>query len=233
MKLLISPCEFDALRSQDNVPCECYKCNGTFYATKSRLRRAINTGQTYQAKYCSIKCMSEADRTRVSLSCTTCNSAFTKLPKEIKKTKNHFCSKSCAATYNNAHKAHGTRRSKLEAWLEEQLQALYPMMEFHFNRKDAINAELDIYIPSLKLAFELNGLFHYEPIFGADKLAQIQNNDQRKYAACYEAGIEMCWIDVSHQKYFKPATAKKYLDIIHELIQEKVAPREIESLSDR
>lgn len=211
MKLLIPQSEFDALSGKDNVPCKCYNCDGTFYATKSNLKRAINTGQTYQAKYCSIKCMGEADRTRISLSCTTCNSVFTKLPKEIKKTKNNFCSRSCAATYNNTHKTHGTRRSKLEAWLEQQLPALYPSLEFHFNRKDAINAELDIYIPSLKLAFELNGLFHYEPIFGPEKLAQIQTNDERKFQACLENGIELCLIDVSTMNYFKPNKAIQYL----------------------
>lgn len=103
-------------------------------------------------------------------------------------------------------------------WLEQQLPTLYPSLEFHFNRKDAINGELDIYIPSLKLAFELNGVFHYEPIFGQDKLQQIQSNDQRKHAACYEAGIEMCWIDVSSMVYFKASNAMKYLTIIGSII---------------
>ena len=36
-------------------------------------------------------------------------------------------------------------RSKLEKWLEEQLIKMYPNLEIHFNRKDAINSELDIY----------------------------------------------------------------------------------------
>lgn len=146
-----------------------------------------------------------------------------KLPSEIKKSPNHFCSSSCAATYNNTHKTHGTRRSKLEIWLEQKLPSLHPSLEFHFNRKDAINSELDIYIPSLKLAFELNGIFHYEPIFGPEKLSQIQNNDQRKHAACYESGIEMCWIDVSSFKKFKKERAEKYLNIITEIINKKLS----------
>lgn len=120
--------------------------------------------------------------------------------------------------YRNANKIQGVRRSKLEAWLEQQLLALYPLLEFHFNRKDAINSELDIYIPSLKLAFELNGIFHYEPIFGSEKLGQIQNNDQRKHQACNERGIELCLIDTSSLKYFKPEKAKKYLSIITSII---------------
>ena len=68
------------------------------------------------------------------------------------------------------------------------------------------------------MAFELNGIFHYEPIYGEEKLDKIQNNDERKFAACREAGISLCIIDTSSQKYVKPNTSKKYLDIIIEII---------------
>ena len=80
---------------------------------------------------------------------------------------------SCAATYNNKNKTHGTRRSKLECFIEKKLSELYPDLTIHYNQKDTINSELDIYIPSFKLAFELNGIFHYEPIYGEEKLNQI------------------------------------------------------------
>ena len=99
--------------------------------------------------------------------------------------------------------------------------SLYPSLEFHFNRKDAINAELDIYIPSIKLAFELNGIFHYEPIYGPKKLAQIQNNDQRKYQTCIEHGIELCLIDVSTFKHFKEKGAMMFLAVIRNIIDQK------------
>ena len=76
---------------------------------------------------------------------------------------------------------------------------------------------------SLKLAFELNGIFHYEPIYGKKKLAQIQNNDSRKFQACIENNIEFCLIDVSQLKYFKPQNAQKFLDIITSIINLKLA----------
>lgn len=59
---------------------------------------------------------------------------------------------------------------------------------------------MDIYIPVLSLAFELNGIFHYEPIYGEGKLLSIQNNDDRKFQACLEHDIELCIINSSEQK---------------------------------
>lgn len=148
--------------------------------------------------------------------CASCGKQVRRTLSATKRCKSDrvFCNRSCSTRYNNCHKNHGTRRSKLEAWIESELVKLYPSLEFHFNQKDAINSELDIYVPSLKLAFELNGIYHYEPIHGAEKLATIQNNDSRKLQACVERGISFCTIDTSASKSFKPERDRKYLDII-------------------
>ena len=157
------------------------------------------------------------------ITCTECSKKVKRAPNQIKKSRNSFCSSICAATYNNRYKTHGTRRSKLESYLETQLTLLYPSLEIHFNRKDTINSELDIYIPSLNLAFELNGIFHYEPIFGPNKLISIQNNDNRKFQACLEKEIELCIINSSNQKYFNAKSSLRYLEIIATLINKKLA----------
>jgi hypothetical protein len=96
------------------------------------------------------------------------------------------------------------------------------LLDFHFNRKDAINSELDIYIPSLKLAFELNGIFHYQPIYGPEKLAQIQNNDTRKGQACLERGIELHTIDNCSMKRFNENKAIIFYNIINDIIEKKM-----------
>ncbi len=195
---------------------KCDQCSIIFPRTKKDIISANR--QKCNSQFCSLKCAGDAGSTKQKVTCKQCSIWFSKTPYEIKEHPNHFCNSSCAATYNNTHKTKGTRISKLEIWLSEKLPKLYPSLEFHFNRKDAINSELDIYIPSLKLAFELNGIFHYEPIFGKEKLAQVENNDQRKFQACIENNIELCTIDVSSLKYFKENNAQPYLDIIINVI---------------
>ena len=100
---------------------------------------------------------------------------------------------------------------------------MFPSLEIHFNKSEAISSELDIYVPSLNVAFELNGIFHYEPIYGVDKLERIQENDQSKTKACHEAKIDLCVIDTSAQKYVKPKTSQKYLDIIVKIINDRLS----------
>lgn len=151
--------------------------------------------------------------------CVNCQKKYT-----IKSRKDKFCSRSCAAKYNNANKLYGYRRSKLEMFVECKLIEFYPKLEFHFNRKDTIKSELDIYIPSIKLAFELNGIFHYEPIYSKEQLKSIQNNDDRKFQACLERGIELCIIDASKQKKFNEKTSQQYIDIIFDIINKHIQP---------
>lgn len=192
----------------------CIFCNQYFDAENKYLKRG-------HAKYCSKICSNASKVSRVDTRCFQCEKPISVVLSTKKE--HNFCTKSCAATYNNRNKKFGTNRSKLEIWLEKELTGAYPELEFHFNRKNAINSELDIYIPKLKLAFELNGLFHYEPIFGPDKLSQIQNNDSRKYQACLERQIELCIIDTSQLKNFKEQRAKQYLDIINQVVSRKLS----------
>ena len=207
--------QFNSAKSTDFLPMQCEHCLTPFNRAKKDIKRAL-LGTKSEINFCSISCKMSYRSPSQLVNCTNCEKPFKKYPFEIKKSKsgNHFCSSSCAATFNNKNKSTGTRRSKLEAWLESQLITLYPSLDFHFNKKDAINSELDIYVPALRLAFELNGIFHCEPIYGQDKLDQIQANDELKFKACAENNITLCMIDTSKQKYFKESTSKQFLDII-------------------
>ncbi len=218
MRPLYSQEEFDSARGVDVLPLECYTCGGEFAAPKTDILRGMREPRRVK-KYCSRKCAV----TKISVTCVNCGEYFYRVPNQLKKYKNSFCSKSCSATHGNKHKTHGTNRSKLEMWLGEQLGVLYPDLSIDFNKSDTIKHELDIYIPSLNLAFELNGIFHYEPIFGKDKLDKTRKTDSSKSKACIDNEIDLCVIDTTGQKYFKPKTSQKYLNILVEVINGRIA----------
>jgi hypothetical protein len=217
--------EFEHAKSRKKLPLKCHNCEKTFYKSKNLIMLDLSHNRSKDRKhsgFCSQKCAHDFLYTPTIVKCKQCGKEFKKMPNQIKKYPNHFCCQSCSAIYNNSHKTKGTRVSKLEKWLQSVLSKTYPNLEIHFNRKDAINGELDIYVPALKVAFELNGIFHYEPIYGIDKLSSIQTNDNRKMQACLENGIELCVIDSSSLSYFKEKNAIKYFDIIKNIIDLKL-----------
>lgn len=194
-----------------NIKCE--QCGIEFYKTAYEQKRT-------KRNFCSFDCWTLFQYERKEVECKKCGILFAKRQSEINKTKNNFCSKSCAASYNNTHKTYGTRRAKLEVFLEEQIKEHYPELELICNQKTAIESELDFYFPQLRFAIELNGITHYEPIYGADKFEKIQNNDKRKVIACYEKGIELAIVDTSSCSYLSANNKEKYKNLIFGLIDQ-------------
>jgi len=70
----------------------------------------------------------------------------------------------------------------------------------------------------LKLAIEIQGIFHYQPVFGEEKFNSIQKNDAKKRKKCEELGIKLVEIDTRDQQQFSIESSKKYVDIVLELI---------------
>ena len=224
--------EYNQAKNNDLLKIICKTCKTEFLKNKKKVYFALNKMGSMTCDYCCKQCQTVAQTTSIVKPCGNCgNLVIRNISSSKTKSGNVFCTHSCSATYSNTHKTTGCRRSKLEKWLERRLTELYPELDIHFNRKDTIKSELDIYIPALKTAFELNGIFHYEPIYGSDKLNQIQNNDSRKIQTCLEQGIELCIIDITDMKHFRPQSAQKYLDIIVNLIV--VGGAEIESALKR
>lgn len=222
--------EYLLAKSSDYLLFECEYCCSEFKKQKrflkSYIKQKLNNPKARigSIRYCSKKCEYEKRKSYIiEKECNFCGVLIFTKNHLIKKSKsgNMFCSSSCSAKYNNTHKSKGYRRSKMEIWIEDELKKKYNF-QIVFNGKETINSELDIYIPSLKLAFELNGIFHYEPIYGVDKLNSIRNNDDRKFQACLEDKIELCILDVSGSKKFKPERDRKYLEIIEEIIESKL-----------
>ena len=200
---------------EKNNNCICDVCKIEYYKPTTELKR-------WKKNFCSKKCMGIDYSKSEEVECAQCQKIFLKKAKEIKRSKNHFCSRSCSASYNNTHKQYGVRRSKLESYLENVIKEKYPDLEMICNSKSLIESELDFYFPQLNFAIELNGIVHYEPIYGEDKFEKIQNNDKRKVIACYEKDIELAIIDTSSCSYLSENNKIKFKNIVLGLLQKVI-----------
>jgi len=176
----------------------CSHCGQLF----SKLVKHINECKKLNLRvFCSSSCRFLADKE--VLNCTNCGKEIYRTSST--KSKNNFCSQSCAATYNNLHKSYGFRRSKLELFLESQLRNDFPDLEFYCNTKQLAGIELDFYFPSLNLAIEVNGPTHFKPIYGLQKFNRIQQLDQLKKQACLSASVNL--LIVSNLELFTSVNA--------------------------
>lgn len=204
---------FDALRNIDEIQLCCSVCHKNYKRLKRNILRRYNTFNTYPM-FCSDKCRASTQSKEIEVTCLTCDTSFYKKNSQVKKTDKHFCSNSCRATYFNINKSTGFNRSKIEFYLEEKLKEDFKNLNILFSNRTVIGKELDIYVPDLNLAFEIQGIFHYEPIFGQKKLEQIQKNDLEKINKCYQENIELIHIDCSKQKQFDEKSSEIFLQQI-------------------
>jgi hypothetical protein len=215
--LLLPGQELSLMKSRDAVRLECEHCHAIFVKEKHFVQ-AVLRGENYRSrlKFCSSLCSNISRKTAKIIKCGNCGKETCRLLNQLRKSKSgkSFCSHSCAGIYSNTHKTIGIRRSKMEKWIEERLKILLPDLYILFNDKQTIESELDIYIPSLQLAFELNGIHHKKPIYGDEKLARIQSNDVDKIKRCIEKNILLMSIDTSAQSQFSPKTSEMYLEEI-------------------
>jgi len=176
------------------ISLKCPTCLCIFDKQMTAYRRSNKRGYNH---FCSRECgfKNHTSEGTSKVICRNCDNVFTKHNSEILKSTNNFCSKSCAATYNNKNKSYGIRRSKLEIHIENKIKSEFPHISFVSNCKKIIGSELDLYFPSLNLAIEINGPLHYEPIYGEEKLLQIQANDKLKINACSDANIKLVTVD--------------------------------------
>lgn len=210
-----------------NIKLRCHFCDCIFEIEKRKLLKDFFPGKRRKKKFCSKTCQYNSAKTKTYVECKNCKKEFKKTPSQIKKHPNNFCSHSCSATFNNKNKKFGLRRSKMEILLEEVIIANFADVIYLVNDKSVIGSELDFYFPDLRFAIELNGIFHYEPIYGEKKFEQIKNNDQQKMIRCYEQGIELCVIDISSITYLSKKVIERYKTLFIEILK-KVSLRKLE-----
>lgn len=194
------------------VSLTCFVCQKQYYSPLNfyNLRKKRNSNAH---DFCSHNCHNQSRKIESSVTCDECGISFAKRPSQITKTKHNFCTKSCSAIYRNKHKVTGTRRSKLEVFIERQILQHFPHIKCNFNDHIGIGSELDIYFPILKLAIQINGVTHYQPIYGQNKLDKIKLGDENKRLICKNNDIKLFEIDVSKDISFESTKDKRWIEI--------------------
>lgn len=177
----------------DLVPLICRRCETSFVKKKNEIQNHLRRGRNI---YCSRSCNSQARNEKHNhgsslVICEWCIKEFRKGNAEIKKTQHSFCTKSCSAQWRNANKTSGYRRSKMEIFIEERMKSDFPELTIYTNHRKLLGLELDFYIPELKTAIEINGILHFQPIFGTTKLKRIQELDSLKKDLCVKLDINL------------------------------------------
>lgn len=197
----------------------CINCKKESYAAP---------GNISKRKFCSKKCafnykstldaVDEQNLTPIripklgNICCAGCGATF-----KAKTRKSKFCSGTCRNKINNQN-IKGSR-SKAEKMLEKAITDKYPELFVLYNdRKTLSGLELDVFIPSINLAIEWNGVFHYNSVKGS-LLEQYQTKDKIKLNLCKDKGIELLVIKdlTSHNKFIKSE-----IDKIIEVICKKI-----------
>lgn len=192
------------------IEIKCDYCNKKFNRLLGKYRSQIKNEKITNF-FCSRKCKySFSSKTNsIQSKCKICNKSFKRKKSEAKKSKSGklFCSQSCAAIYNNKLKRK-SRRSKIEAQFYNLLVKEFPTLNILPNDKTMLDGlEVDVAIPSLKLAIEWNGIVHFKPIYGKDKLNKIQNKDAEKLKIASNKNINLIIISdlVSNSKILNQA----------------------------
>lgn len=124
-----------------------------------------------------------------------------------------------AAGATSFHKA-SRDGSKLERYLSFELNKLGYAVELHKEhhlKNEAL--QIDIFLPTIGVAIEVDGPTHFEPIFGQDKLEKIQKSDRQKTGLILSCGYY--FIRIKHIKKlshkFQRDTLNKVVKILHTL----------------
>jgi hypothetical protein len=113
----------------------------------------------------------------------------------------------------------------MESFFELKIKETYPDLIFVSNDRDLIGFELDFLFPELKFALELNGIFHYEPIYKNKNFEIIQANDQQKLSLCRAMGVELYVLDISKCKHFSEKQGEIFWSIFNQTLKEIMGRR--------
>lgn len=197
----------------------CLRCNERVLKFKSQ----IVSGNIFCNSKCSNgfykKSSSEKLKRQVQLICENCNLEFSRrksaiLNRDINKGKpfNHnFCSKKCKGIFESKlglgifdkTATYTKNRSSLELFLEEKIKRNFPFLLIDPNNRSLLGYELDLYLPEISLAIEVNGIHHHKKIYKNQNLEAIQFKDSYKIEKCKELNIQLIIIPFIKRLYLR------------------------------
>jgi hypothetical protein len=215
-------CASDIRFTQQEVSCE--------WCGKTRLKKVGQIAEDLH-HFCSKQCSNNATAVKRAcksfIVCEVCGITVKRRQSYIDSSRLHFCGKRCLKKYAATHHLSETKpRSKIEAIIEEVLRAKFPSVNIQYNDRKTIKLELDIYLPDLKMAFEINGILHYKPIYGKAKLDRTKRNDKLKMGRCKKARIKLHVIDIRGLGHKQKRQVNELLDNIISKIERRLASME-------
>ncbi|MFM7796036.1 MAG: hypothetical protein ACKO7N_04660, partial [Candidatus Nitrosotenuis sp.] len=118
---------------------------------------------------------------------------------------------------NGAVREASKKGSKLELYLLEQLLSDGYRVDFHKEQTLAnTKLQIDLFLPTLNVAIEVDGPSHFQPVWGADTLKRNKGYDNKKSGLILGKGLVL--IRIKQLKDFSPSRAQLiYNDLLSTL----------------
>ncbi len=122
---------------------------------------------------------------------------------------------SMSAAAAEACRAAAKTGSKLELYLLDALAKSHTV-EFHkTNLTSDSRLEVDLYLPDLKLVIEIDGISHFEPVWGEDRLRKHQASDTKKASMLLSGGYNILRV----KQMTKTLSDKKKRDTLRAILE--------------
>lgn len=121
------------------------------------------------------------------------------------------------ASANAAVRVASKQGSKLEKFIVQSLLKNNYKVDFH-KEQTLVNTKLqiDIFLPQMDVAIEVDGPSHYEPVWGEEALKRNKKYDNKKTGLILGKGLVL--IRVKQIKDFSPSRAQLLYDQIHAIL---------------
>lgn len=215
---------FPQSRYKKLLPIRCLTCGQTFMASAKQVNNLFtSTGKDkLTLKYCSRACRDKGTQDRVTVTCANCGKKIERQRYELDVKDLFFCDNHCYHEYIKTHPIapNGNSVSKLERLIRYSLQLLLPNEKVEYNNRTILDGlELDIYYPNIRVAIEINGLWHYVPIKKNQNLQLIQEHDMLKKNRSNEKNIKLYVVECREGIAMIPSEMYKLIPYIKNIAE--------------